>query len=63
MSHKKTFEEVASNPLLRRTTVYMKRYRESHPEYVEIGSSKIGWTVIVLGIVGMVVVPVIWLFI
>lgn len=36
---------------------------KSHPEYVEIGSSKFGWTMIVLGIVGMVVVPIIWLFI
>lgn len=36
---------------------------KSHPEYTEMGSSKIGWTMIVLGIVGMVVLPIVWLFI
>ena len=42
--------------------VVMAKYK-SHPEYTEIGSSKIGWTMIVLGGVGMVVVPVVWMFI
>lgn len=37
--------------------------QKSHPEYVELGSNKIGWAMIVLGIIGMIVVPIIWLFI
>lgn len=36
---------------------------KSHPEYVEIGSSKIGWSMIVLGLAGMIVVPIVWLFV
>ncbi len=42
--------------------VVMAKYK-SHPEYTEIGSSKIGWNMIVLGGVGMGVVPVVWMFI
>lgn len=58
-----TAQEHEVNTINQQDKFVVMAKHKSHPEYVELGSSKIGWTMIVLGGIGMVVVPIVWLFI